>query len=168
LNAGAYFVDMGNSFMNYDPGVAVGAALGYRIADRFRVEGEFKYLSNDANYTSNFTWWETGTPSVKYNATQQQFVFLLNGYYDFKNQTPFTPFIMAGVGGSHWLIEENYFGHAYEYENNIDFTYQLGAGLNYKYTDRLSFDVKYNYLSDDKTEFGLGAHQVMAGIRLGF
>ncbi len=148
------------------------------------------YQSNDLN---KFIYQSSGSlPSNAFSASlkgeRERTAFLLNTYYDFKNSTPFTPYLTAGVGGYHLRIKSSRFNPRPSRENSLDFAWQVGAGLNYRLNDRISFDLKYRYFSgaDSEVTFPsltsvigqptrdivelheVGDHQVMAGIRVGF
>ncbi|SJM95960.1 hypothetical protein CRENPOLYSF2_800006 [Crenothrix polyspora] len=199
LNAGAAFVPssfipIGSAISStgsfqiistsrYDPSFVTSIALGYHLTEQFRLEGEFVYQSD--NFTAT-----TSIPQLKImrgrsgiidldqplHGERTRTAFLLNAYYDFKNQTPFTPFIMAGVGGYHMQIEQDAYSLVgkglYHSENDVDLAYQVGAGINYKFNDRFSFDVKYRYFSAAEAQLDrlteVDDHQLMAGIRIGF
>jgi opacity protein-like surface antigen len=176
---------------NSNTGYAASLALGYRIADQFRLEGEAMYQSNDLNKahlsvnSGNFNF--NDTRSLK--GESERMAFLLNAYYDFKNSTAFTPYITGSLGGYHLRIKAS--RGRLPGENNLDFAWQAGAGVNYKLDDRISFDLRYRYFSGanaevvvpngtsvatsngitfaDRTEFHqVGDHQIMVGIRIGF
>ncbi|MEQ1545372.1 outer membrane beta-barrel protein [Methyloglobulus sp.] len=163
---------------DYDPGFAGSLALGYQVADQFRLEGEVLYQSND-NGKEHFSLSiqpvtrHSHGPSLPSSAPskgdRERMAFLLNGYYDFKNSTAFTPYITAGMGGYHLRVKRPY-GNA---ENDLDFAWAAGAGVNYKLDDRISFDLKYRYFGGADADlkgrlYEVGDHQVMAGIRVGF
>jgi opacity protein-like surface antigen len=166
---------------SYSPGIVGSVALGYRIADQFRIEGEALYQNNDMDkFAVSFSGIESGSdPSSSRSLTgeRERFGFLLNGYYDFINSTRFTPYITAGLGGYH--LRNKYQNSSLE--NDIDFAWQAGAGVNYRLDDQISFDFKYRYLGGadaeltTQTYFGsfsqmrnVGDHQLLAGIRVGF
>ena len=170
---------------NSDTGYAASLALGYRITEQFRLEGEAMYQSNDLNkahFTSSFGNSNfSDTHSLK--GESERMAFLLNAYYDFKNSTAFTSYITGGLGGYHMRIKAS--RGRLPGENDLDFAWQVGAGLNYKLDDRISFDLRYRYFSGanaevvvplfngstfvDRSEFHeVGDHQIMAGIRIGF
>ncbi|NOU21685.1 MAG: porin family protein [Methyloglobulus sp.] len=170
-----------NFIEDYDPGFAGSVAIGYQIADQFRLEGEALYQSNDNDKVhfsySGFLSGHNG--SVPLKGERERTAFLLNGYYDFKNSTAFTPYITAGLGGYHLRLK----GEHSSVENDLDFAWQAGAGVNYKLDDRISFDLKYRYFGGTDAElqipspsgvftssrlYEVGDHQVMAGIRIGF
>ncbi|MFZ2726649.1 MAG: outer membrane beta-barrel protein [Methylococcaceae bacterium] len=166
---------------SFDTGFAASIALGYRLADVFRVEGELLYQANNrdqahskSTYYSSYTG-ETDTyrHSEKLKGTRDRSAFLINSYYDFKNRTAFTPYITGGVGVYYLRLNGIESGIV---ENNIDFAWQAGAGIHYKLNDRVGFDLKYRYFGGSDatlvnrgdTLFEVGDHQVMAGIRIGF
>ncbi|WP_394753434.1 outer membrane protein [Crenothrix sp.] len=190
LNAGAVFAptnsftpnaasgnnDLPRVVFDYDPGYATGLAVGYRVAERFRLEGELLYQSSNFDNDFVFANGSFGSSETHFNGERTRAAALLNGYYDFKNQTPFTPYITAGVGGYHVEFKSK---DAYGLRNDFDVAYQVGAGVNYKVSDRFSFDLKYRYFSgadphikriDDRfsTLFDVGDHQLMAGVRIVF
>lgn len=202
INAGAAFAKpfsesfercfslFGCNFFSYkektDTGFAASVALGYRLTDHFRIEGEGMYQSNDLNHftaTQNFAG-TTSKFSGSIKGERERTAFLLNAYYDFKNSTSFTPYLTAGVGGYHLRIKSSRFNPRPSRENDLDFAWQVGAGLNYKLDNRISFDLRYRYFSGSNAEvtipasnpfsrditelYDVGDHQVMAGIRVGF
>jgi opacity protein-like surface antigen len=163
----------------YDAGFAGSVALGYRIADQLRIEVEGIYQSNNMNKVNySFSGIDSGNVpsfSAPLKGERERTAFLLNGYYDFKNSTAFTPYITAGMGGYHLRLK----GERSSVENDLDFAWQAGAGVNYKLDDRISFDLKYRYFGGADAElqspsgfssrlYEVGDHQVMAGIRVGF
>lgn len=178
------------STQDYDPGFVGSVALGYRIADNFRLEGELIYQNNDngkgeSTLTSNFHGLpkKSGYSDFFIPGERERVAFLLNGYYDFKNSTPFTPYITAGMGGYHLRLKRQ----DVSTENDLDFAWQAGAGINYQLNDQISFDLKYRYFGGADAQFDtrfvgnnsnsstvtsdyydVGDHQILAGIRVGF
>lgn len=170
----------------YDTGFAGSFALGYRLADQFRIEGEVLYQSNDRDkfqYTAT-----SANPAFNFSFSddlvgeRERFAFLLNGYFDFKNSTAFTPYLTAGLGGYHLRMKLD----NRSIENELDFAWQAGAGVNYRLNDRIGFDLKYRYLGGADAELQLeppsnllparsrsllyevGDHQILAGLRVSF
>lgn len=165
---------------DYDTGYTGSVAIGYRIADQFRLEAEGIYQSNARNkfnetfsfVSPNFSDSQSFSGDLK--GQRERSAFLLNGYYDFKNSTAFTPFITAGMGGYHIRLKTAN-GSS---DNDLDFAWQAGAGVNYKLNDSISFDLKYRYFGGADAEiknqngpsdlYAVGDHQAIAGIRIGF
>lgn len=80
----------------------------------------------------------------------------LNAYWDFHNDTAFTPYIGAGVGMG--FIQSKYemdiagWGSKSHDETNTVFAWNAGAGVAYAITDNLSADLAYRFV-------GLGYHE---------
>lgn len=82
-------------------------------------------------------------PDVKtYNATSgvltedtkyKQKIYFLNAYYDFKNSSPLTPFIGAGVGKHDWEATSK------------ETAYALHGGANYNINKNLYIGAKGSY-----------------------
>ena len=153
-----------------DSGLALGAALGYGFGN-IRVEGEIAYQKNDLDKASI-----SGLGSVDLTGDFSSTALLLNGYYDFKNQSAFTPFVSGGIGMA--TVEVNDFnapgsGLPDTNEDDTVFAYQVGAGVGYAVTEKVNLDVKYRYFgtSDpefETTEVEYSSHNVYAGIRVSF
>ena len=73
--------------MEYDAGVAVIAALGYRM-QQFRFEGEIGYQVNDFDQQSGFG------QNLDLEGDQTALSFLANVYYDIPTNSRFTPFMV--------------------------------------------------------------------------
>jgi opacity protein-like surface antigen len=77
--------------MEYDTGWTLGGALGYDF-NRFRVEGEISYQANDIDKVS------ASGGSLDASGDVSSLAFLINGYFDFVNDTGFIPYLSAGLG----------------------------------------------------------------------
>jgi opacity protein-like surface antigen len=80
---------------------------------------------------------------------------LVNGYFDFKNDTRFTPFLGAGLG------------YADVNKSNQDnaFAYQGIAGVSYAIDNNWALTAQYNYLD---TTSNYSASEIKGGIRYTF
>lgn len=80
----------------------------------------------------------------------------LNAYWDFHNDTAFTPYIGGGVGmgfiQSKYEMEIAGLGSDSYNETNTVFAWNAGAGVAYAITDNLSADLAYRFV-------GLGYHE---------
>lgn len=150
-----------------DSGMALGVAAGYGFANNTRLEGEIAYQKNDLDKAR-------ALGVVGLTGDTSSLALLLNGYYDFVNKSPMTPFISAGVGLARVDVNDmNMPGSGFPNANDDDtvFAYQLGAGVGYAVNAKVSLDVKYRYLgtSDpefDTTDVEYSSHNVYAGIRV--
>ena len=112
-----------------DSDVNYGIELGFKnIADTgLRLGGSYLYSEPDVK-TYNATTGEE-VENIKY----KQKIYFLNAYYDFKNSSPLTPFIGAGVGRHDWdaTFKET--------------AYALHGGANYNIDKNLYIGVKGSY-----------------------
>jgi opacity protein-like surface antigen len=153
----------------FDTGLALGAALGYNF-NRFRVEGEISYQKNDID--------KIGSPGVILDPTGDAVAlsFLVNGYYDFINSSAFTPYISAGLGFAQ--VEFNNLdisglGFSSSSDKDTVFAYQIGIGVGYAVTEKVTIDVKYRYFDTedseyDTTEAEFASNNFIFGVRINF
>jgi len=153
----------------FDTGLAFGAALGYNFS-RFRVEGEISYQKNDVD--------KIEAQGVFLDATgnARALSFLINGYYDFKNRSAFTPYISAGLGFAQVEFNDlDISGLGFSGSNDEDtvFAYQIGIGVGYAVTEKVTIDVKYRYFGTedseyDTTEAEFASNNFLFGVRINF
>lgn len=151
-----------------DLGLALGVAAGYAFGNNTRIEGEIAYAKNDLDKASLLG------VDVDLTGDTSSIALLLNGYYDFKNASAFTPFINGGIGMARVKVNDiNIPGSGLPDTSDDDtvFAYQVGVGVGYAVNEKVSIDVKYRYFgtSDpefDTTESEYSSHNVYAGIRV--
>lgn len=153
-----------------DTGFAFGVAAGYDLGNNVRVEGEIAYQQNDLDKANLLG------IDVDLSGDSSSLALLLNGYYDFANQSAFTPFISAGLGAARVEINDfNVAGSGVPSESDDDtvFAYQLGAGISYAINDQIDLDIKYRYFGTSDPEFDsttseYSSHNFYAGMRFSF
>ena len=153
----------------FDTGLALGAALGYDF-NKFRVEGEISYQKNDVN--------QIGLQGVPFNNNGEvvAFSFLINGYYDFINKSAFTPYISAGLGFAQVEFNDlDISGLGFSGSNDEDtvFSYQVGIGLGYAVTEKITIDVRYRYIGTEDSEYDttkaeFASNSFLFGVRFNF
>ena len=153
----------------FDTGPALGAALGYDF-NKFRVEGEISYQKNDVD--------KIGALGVFFDATGDATAisFLINGYFDFVNSSAFTPYISAGLGYAQVEFNDlNISGSGFPGSSDEDtvFAYQIGIGLGYAVSEKVTIDVKYRYFGTEDSEYDttkaeFASNNVLFGIRVNF
>ena len=153
----------------FDTGLAFGAALGYDF-NRFRAEGEISYQKNDID--------KTGSPGVILDATgdAKALSFLINGYYNFINSSAFTPYISAGLGFAQVEFNDlDISGLGFSGSNDEDtvFAYQVGIGIGYAVTEKVTIDVKYRYIGAEDSEYDttkaeFASNNLLFGVRVSF
>ena len=124
----------------------VGGAIGYNWMDmdlpirtelEYAYNGDFKYEYADGNAT------------VDNDITIQ--TLMVNVYWDFYNDTAFTPYINGGVGAA--FIEEDYDGEGVSAGDTLsddsstttNFAFNVGAGVGWSLTDSVILDLAYRY-----------------------
>ncbi|MVW51359.1 outer membrane beta-barrel protein, partial [Escherichia coli] len=88
---------------------------------------------------------------------------MLNAYYDFRNDSSFTPYVSAGLGYAriHHKTTDVYELKYYSSEETIsnsrsdtdnNFAWSLGVGVKYNIYDNLSVDLAYRYFDAGKSQ----------------
>ena len=151
--------------MDLDAGFGVSFALGARF-DSFRVEGEMKYTGG-AEYTDSAYGYEL-------EVTNSRFSIMLNGYYDFDLPNNFGVYVGAGFGlGMNSLSSDLTDSYGYTTSDKTKdtlFVYQLGFGVSYALTNKVTLDLGYKYggTSESEDEFTIENHEISMGVRYEF
>ena len=154
----------GTGSVDFDTGFVIEGAFGLAFDNiPLRTEIELSLQQNDVDQF-NF---DVGSVSGD-GEDQRTMAVMWNGYFDIKLDSPFTPYILAGIGGAD--VDDD----------DIDtlFAYQLGVGVGYALNENIILDLKYKYFLTEDYEFddgvdkieadGLASHQVQIGIRYQF
>lgn len=142
------FID--NTKFKSAPVLGIGA--GYRFTERFRAELNFanRHLKYKGSDTDSIVTQKTKSYSV-----------LLNGYYDFKNNSIFTPYVTAGFGISrnvakNALVDLTPVDAIYKGISTNNFAWNAGLGTKLKLNNKFDLDLGYKYVSMGKIKIGLG------------
>lgn len=169
------FANTGTAEYNYDNGVAIYSALGYAYGTGLRTELEFSYRTHDYDTLKGFTAGGlSGDMDVK--------ALLANVIYDIPmSVSRLQPYVGVGVGAAVTQIQFTGSGPAGALSVNqgdTGWAAQGIAGVGYKLTDNLTFDLSYRYFitQDAKIEIGTkggfeadyDAHTFLAGLRWNF
>ncbi len=136
-----------NEIFTPELGYTAQAAVGYRFNPNFRLEVAENYFYNrldGRSYTGNAT-------NTLHSGNVKAYATFLNGYYDFANETPFTPYVGLGAG---YLHDDT------EYETDIDYetgnyhynyfysivAFQGIGGIDYNATDNLAVFGEYHHV----------------------
>lgn len=127
------------------------------------------YYNDDGSINSLgrdfYTYAEDEILGKNINNEMRSHQLMLNGYYDFKNTTKFTPYVSAGVGVTH--IKNKISGEAMYWDDNegdvmlnlnqsdsdTNFTWSVGAGVTYAVTPNVSLDLGYRYVDAGDLKF---------------
>jgi len=116
------------------------------------------------NFRSDVTWNYAGNYTVNPGASLQTSIVLGNIYYDWKNDSPFTPYVGAGIG------------YGWQYSNNSAISANSGlalglaAGVSYDMTNNLAVDVGYRFhdIVSSGGSTPVPEHQATIGLRVKF
>lgn len=167
-------------------------ALGYDFSEKFNVpirsELELSMREKaETQYNIYFPEAPSTTSKVKNNARLN--TLMLNTYYDFKNQTSFTPYISVGIGLARADYNRILLTTVNDPNKPIDFklsktdtinnfAWTLGLGSQYSINENLALDLSYRYLDAgkyqiteeyvdndrNKTETNIRTHDIMFGL----
>ena len=126
-------------------GLTAAFALGFDYADGIRTELEYRYARTAVESLTvggGFAPDATSFPDADLSAH----LVMANFYFDFTNDSPFTPFIGGGVGGA-FVTNENG-------DTDATLALQGRAGISYDLGDGVSFSTEYVYLRSNKLVYG--------------
>ncbi|HFD6683370.1 TPA: outer membrane protein [Providencia alcalifaciens] len=165
-------------------------SLGYDFHEKFNISArsELELSMREKAETQYHAYGpdEFGiSANIKNNARVNTFMF--NNYYDFKNQTSFTPYISIGLGLARVDYNRVLSTTIYTPTDVLNssktstinnFAWALGAGTQYTINNNLALDVSYRFLdagkyqisetdlagNKDKTETNIRTHDIMLGL----
>jgi len=156
-------------------------AVGYDFSKKLSVpvRGELEYaIFSDAKATrDDGTKLDLGIQTI-----------FANVYYDFRNSSAFTPYLGFGLGMGIVKAKGDHWGYSMGSKTSTNFAWNVGAGVAYAFTDMISLDLAYRFVSPGKGQTkkalvwegslayddeqwktkNLYIHQVMLGVRFTF
>lgn len=174
--------------VDFDSGLALGLALGYKFGPA-RVEGELAYQKNDFDditvSAGGVSISGAALTGVPFSGDVKTTSFLLNGYYDFANDSAFTPYLTAGLGfakvkasSDPWDLTGLGGGVIPGWsDSDTVFAYQIGAGLEYALSQTVSLDARYRYfatsdpsitIDGENFDAEFASHNLLLGVRVSF
>ncbi len=157
-----------------DDGDAFNLVIGKQIFETFRVELEYTATSNDVDGHDNVTaagialdgldagvlltgnvgdlGVTVGDLVANGQGEVETSTFLVNGYYDFKNSTAFTPFIGAGIGYSNVEVEYEPSNVGIIDDDDDVFAWQIMGGVSYSINDNFHVVGSVRYRETDDAE----------------
>lgn len=131
-----------DSKYSYDAGAGLGLNGGVTINNMFRAELELSGQRADLKSNNNAGLGVLRTGKITSTA------LMVNGYYDYKNSTPFTPFVGAGIGGAKVKMSNPLVSDA-----DTVFAYQLRTGVAYDIDKNNSVTLGYRYFATKDATF---------------
>lgn len=149
------------------------AAVGLRNG-AYRTEVEISYQKNNLNSikASGIT---INPATVGLSGNVSALTTLVNAYYDFDTGSRLKPYITGGVGFT--LVDANFTVTGVSGVSTSDkdtvFAYQIGGGLGYAVTDKITIEAGYRYLSGQDAKFigdtvSFSSSNITAGVRIHF
>ncbi|XPF95979.1 outer membrane protein [Colwellia sp. RE-S-Sl-9] len=177
-----------------DGGTVGGIGIGYTFNDQYRIEGRIGYRDSSFNDRQIGTGARAGEEYIL-NGEIESTTYTIEGFYDFSNNTDFTPYIKAGLGISDNSYSARLGGagvaafdafdgaadgyyDAYADDDSTEFSWNVGFGGNYQLSETISLYGEYQYASFGDVKSGqdsftdgfkiddTAAHEVMVGIRI--
>ncbi|MDR0565087.1 MAG: outer membrane beta-barrel protein [Azoarcus sp.] len=153
-------------------GVAVGWDLRQKVkwgpvSPRFEVE-----LATSGEKSDRAS--RGGLNHYNYKTKWSTTSLFVNGYADFHNSTPITPYVGLGIGSAYTShkVEGNDHYHNYWFsrkEDAIQFAYNIGLGAAFRITNTVGLDLNYRYANFGDINRGtVDAHQFLLGARFNF
>jgi opacity protein-like surface antigen len=160
--------DVGNDGeLSFDSGIVATFALGTSIGSAARVEAEIGYRQNDLD---KMDFDDKGSFSLNDGGDVSATSLMGNAYYDFNNESSFTPFIGGGLGFAN--VEYDLDNMDSKEDDNV-MAYQMMLGVGYAMTEQLNIDLQYRYFATadpeiDGADVEYQTHNVMLGLRYSF
>jgi opacity protein-like surface antigen len=181
LNGGpAFNISGAGMFGNKNAGNTgvYGIEAGYKFDDYTRASISVDYMPNysfDASASENESGYLSGgTPYVvtsNNNFKVNSWLVMLNGYYDIKNSSDFTPYFTIGAGIARNKAKSTYSastsvrGGAFETdsadlgeESKDNFAYKIGAGARYAINKSFDLDLRYQFVDMGKFTTAAGSY----------
>ncbi len=148
--------------LSFEDGYALSGAVGIHLLSSVRLELEGSYRSFEFGKARVGNVTVTPTGDIDYTT------LMGNVYYDFRNDSPVTPYLLAGIGHT-WASTRLRLGTAKIEASGDGMAYQAGLGLSIALGQDWNADLEYRYFgvnNDDVDDFG--NNEVMAGLRYAF
>ncbi len=173
-----------------------GIAFGYNFAPQFGlpIRAELDVVARGKAKATQ-SWGVTANPfsaSANIGNEIKLTTVMANGYYDFENDSAFTPYVSAGIGYAHLKHTVKVGASASNGQTSVsdsgsashtsnNFAWSLGAGVQYALNDDLALDLSYKFIDAGKSKFSdrgedeslhartkVKSHDLMLGVTYSF
>lgn len=120
---------------NFDLGYNLRGAIGYGF-EMYRLEVEIGWWANGFNRIQGVT--------TDPGGDMTSLSLLFNSYFDFSNQSPWTPYIGLGIGLANVSVDGLTFPGVQD-DTSAVFAYQLSAGIGFDISENVVLDLSYRY-----------------------
>jgi opacity protein-like surface antigen len=178
---------------SFEPSFVGGAGVGYVWSPNWRTDftAEVHSIMHTQQQASGVVVLPGGTDPenvwVQDKTKMMSTILLLNGYYDFRTGSPWTPYLGAGLGfavnqltQSYSLSADSEDASASQRSTDVAFAAAAMVGVSYDFSSFFAIDVNYRYLHIGGSQVTLGGegtpastveigdineHQIRAGFR---
>jgi len=142
--------------LELDSSTSFAGALGMRLSNQLRIEGEFSYRSSDFSSTDI-----SGVGTFAAGGELESTILFANAYYDFDVPWIIQPYVGAGIGyGWHTgQISDSSGLLANASSDESSFLWNAAAGVKYRPQDNMAFTAGYRYL-DTFTDLQFGSYDL--------
>lgn len=146
-----------------DNALSFAGALGLRLSRNTRIEAEISYRKADVSA------YDTNVGSIDGAGEVENYMGLINLYYDFDVRWDVQPYVSIGAG---YGLFEGEFGSGAITPTSEDagaLAYQAGAGIKYRTRSNVAFTAGYRYLDAldldfDGFELDYDSHEIRVGV----
>ena len=139
---------VGGAEIEFDPGVRFDVGVGYLWCPWFSTEFETGFMWNSAKKVAG---------AFNNELSISQVPFLGNLVFKLPNNSPFTPFVGVGGGGTISVLsaDEFIFGSTLfdGTESDVTYAYQGYAGVRYALNQNMGLSLAYKYFATGKPEW---------------
>ena len=138
--------------VDFGTGFSGGVGLGYALPFNLRAEGEFGYIHAPVKSDGGIS---NTTGSFR------NYLYMANGYYDFKFFGPIKPYLGFGIGAARVREDRRVFADGLGRFLNVDearteFAYQGRAGVAYELNRWFDVSLGYRYVHIDGGNYDRG------------
>lgn len=138
------------------PNLSLAAGFDFSKVTNINARAELEYTYKDkqkfAPTLIDQSMITTGDAIIT-NELQSQSL-MLNGYYDFRNTSKFTPYLSAGAGVTRVKNTRQIIGDTSSVKDTDNtFTWSVGAGVAYQLNKQVALDLSYKYVDAGEIEF---------------
>lgn len=129
-----------------------GVAVGYDFYDQFQAPVRIEVAAKFRGDAKNSQTFEIAgaNNAVKLENKVRMDTYMVNGYYDFRNTSDFTPYLTAGIGLAHLKSTQSLADVIDVSGDANNFAWGVGAGVKYDITSNFSIDASYRYIDGGK------------------
>ena len=165
-------------------GMLGSVGFGYYVTKEVRAE--LQAYIDDGLKTKSANGKTKNNVNYSLKSKEKTMAGFANLFYDFRNTTPFTPYVMGGLGyaSNKYSVSNSVEGYSAKFKAKKSFVYQLGLGASYRIAKNLDLDLGYRAMqkstkhsvrgkdkNGNSVEFKAKkdlTHAILAGIRVSF